>query len=417
MGAGFRECLTKDIADVYILNTCTVTERADRESRWWIGQFHKTNPKAKIVVTGCYAEMDSDNISFLPGIAHIVGNNEKNRIAEILNGSDTPHAARRTQYELPAPLKITDFKNHTKAFVKIQDGCENHCSYCKVPLVRGPLMSRPITDILEETSVLVEKGFKEIVLTGVCLGAWGEDSYTRAVLNDWAGGKAFSLLDVLMALDKVPGDFRIRLSSIEPKYVTEDLIDYISKNKRMCRHFHIPFQSGDDEILKKMKRPYTAGGYLALVEKVRARIEGAAITTDIMVGFPGESDMNFNNTLSFIKDVLPARTHIFTFSPRKGTHAYEMSGALNKDILKKRYYKLETAAFMASYLYRSKFLGEALDILVETKRERSSGRLTGYSDNYIKALFEGPDSLMNRIIPIKIKDLNLTHTIGAYETE
>ncbi|MBI4974618.1 MAG: radical SAM protein, partial [Candidatus Omnitrophica bacterium] len=192
--AGFKECLARDIADIYILNTCTVTNRADKESRYWLGFFHKANPKAKIVVTGCYVERDSNDISFLPGIAHIIKNDEKNRIAEILTNAN-PVA----QYPMPTaqgpynPLTITDFKNHTKAFVKIQDGCENCCSYCKVPLVRGPLRSRPVTDILKEVKILVEKGFKEIVLTGVCLGAWGKDPYTKAILDSWPGGKGLGL--------------------------------------------------------------------------------------------------------------------------------------------------------------------------------------------------------------------------------
>lgn len=412
--AGFKECLARDIADIYILNTCTVTNRADKESRYWLGFFHKTNPKAKIVVTGCYVERDSSNISFLPGISHIIKNDEKNRIAEIFTNAKAQGPRPKAQYPY-TPLTITDFKDHTKAFVKIQDGCENGCSYCKVPLVRGPLRSRPITDILKEVSLLVEKGFKEIVLTGVCLGAWGEDPYTKAIVSSWPGAKDLGLVDVLKGMDKIAGDFRIRLSSIEPRYVTEELIEFISKNTRMCRHLHIPFQSGDDEILKKMNRPYTALGYRAIVEKVRSRIEEIAITTDILIGFPGESDKNFKNTLNFVRDLLPARTHIFTFSRRDGTPAHEMESLIKREILKKRYYELEVASLSSSYLYRKRFLDYSLDILVETKRDRRSGLLTGYSGNYIKVLFEGPDSLMKRIAPVKIEDLTLSYTLGKYD--
>ena len=412
--AGFRECLAQDIADIYILNTCTVTNRADKESRYWLGFFHKANPKAKIVVTGCYVERDSSNISFLPGIAHIVKNEEKNRIADILNGADTHYPLPNRWYPY-IPLTITDFKGHTKAFVKIQDGCENCCSYCKVPLVRGPLTSRPVTDILKEVNVLVEKGFKEIVLTGVCLGAWGKDPYTKAIADSWPGSKGLGLVDVLKAALKMTGDFRIRLSSIEPRYVTEDLIDFISENRRICRHLHIPFQSGDDEILKRMDRPYTALGYRAVVDKVRSRIEGVAITTDILIGFPGESDEKFKNTIGFIRRILPARTHIFTFSQREGTKARGMEGLINKAILKKRYYELEVAALSSSYIYRSRFMDKKLDILVETKRDRHSGLLTGYSDNYIKVLFDGPDSIMKSIVPVTIQDITLSYTLGRYD--
>lgn len=389
-GSGFKECLSKEIADIYILNTCTVTEKADKESRHFLGLFHKMNPKAAIVVTGCYAETGADKISFLPGVAHIIKNSEKSRIADILS---------QTKPLLPErSLAITDFKDHTKAFVKIQDGCENFCSYCKVPLVRSRLVSKPINDIVEEVGGLVLKGFKEIVLTGICLGAWRP-----------------SLTEVLKTLANVRGDFRIRLSSIEPKYVTDELIELVASNKRFCRHFHIPLQSGDDRILEKMNRPYTAAEYKALLKKINERMDDAGITTDVMLGFPGETDTNFSNTVDFIKDILPLRTHIFTFSRREDTAAYDMGPELPAEVLKKRYYKLKETAISASYLFRRKFLGQNLGVLVESKRDKSTGLLSGYSDNYIKVLFDGPDTLMKNIATVKVSDLNLTQTLGAYE--
>ncbi len=406
--SGFTECMTRDIADIYILNTCTVTDRADSESRRWIALFHKTNPDARIVVTGCYVEDNADEINFLPGVAHILKNKEKNRIAEILGSAPV---SRSTS---PLHMTITDFKGHTRAFVKIQDGCDNLCSYCKVPLVRSGLSSRPIKEIAEEVRALTDKGFKEIVLTGICLGAWGRDLPANAIAGQ-IGIKGMSLVDVLKELDKIPADFRIRLSSVEPRYVTGDLIDFISGNARICHHLHIPFQSGDDDVLKKMKRPYTAKEYISLADKIRARVEDVAITTDMLIGFPGESDANFRNTVAFIKDILPSRTHIFTFSRRRGTAAYSMEGDLSQEILKKRFYELKTAALSASYIYRARFLEKVVDILVETKRDRGSGLLTGYSDTYIKALFEGPDELMNNVVPIRIKEISLMNTMGDYE--
>lgn len=408
--SGFRECLAKDIADIYVLNTCTVTNQADRESRYWLSLFHRTNPKAKIVVTGCYVEHDSDKLSFLPGISHILKNSEKNRIGEILSSETTKYSRLSI-----APLKITDFKDRTKAFVKIQDGCENFCSYCKVPLVRGPLKSKALRDILEEVTILVEKGFREIVLTGICLGAWGKDLESYSIANA-LGLKGLTLVDVLEEIVRIKGDFRIRLSSIEPRYLTDELIDFVSREKRICKHFHIPLQSGDDEILKKMDRPYTTKDYRTLLDKVKDKVKGAAITTDILIGFPGEAEANFKNTLQFIKEVQPMRTHIFTFSKRPGTVAHDMEGGVGRDVLKRRYYELEVAALESSYLYRSRFLGESLDILVESKRDRRSGLLTGYSDNYIKVLFEGPDTLMNKIVSVKIEDLNLSYTLAAYDS-
>ena len=424
VAAGFMECLSREVADLYIVNTCTVTEKADRQSRHIIGLFHKTNPDAKIVVTGCYAERDSADISFLPGVNHIIKNIDKSRIADILNDkSDRPVNGKDTILNTPASPAggqyarrnsgITGFSGHTKAFVKIQDGCENRCAYCKVPLVRGASVSRPIKEVVEEVKTLVGNGFKEIVLTGICLGAWGKD-----MSPSWAASYAsLGLVDVLKAINGIGGDFRIRLSSIEPIYVTGELLRFIAENSRMCRHLHIPLQSGDDDVLKRMKRPYTSEGYKAIVDDCRKKIEGIAITTDIMVGFPGESEENFKNTVRFVKDVLPARTHIFTFSKRAGTAAFEMKPEIDIDTMKRRYCELNVAALGSSCLYRSDFLDKKLDILVESKRDRLSGMLAGYSGNYIRTLFEGADSLMKNIVPVKIYDVNLIRTLGVYEDD
>lgn len=404
--AGFKECISKEMADIYIINTCTVTDKTDRESRHWISFFHKTNPKAKIIVTGCYAENNTGDIEFLPGIAHIIKNQDKSKIAQILQ-NDTSKASE--------PLFITDFKNRTRAFVKIQDGCDNYCAYCKVPLVRNVLSSKPVDMIVAEVEGLVVKGFKEIVLSGICLGAWGRDILPQEMARE-VGINPPGLVDVLKALDKIQIDFRIRLSSIEPKYVTDELIDFMaSHNRRMCRHLHIPLQSGDDEILRKMNRPYTTRDYKRIVDKARARIKELAVTTDIMIGFPGEGDKNFRNTLSFVKEIIPSRSHIFTFSPRTGTPACNMVYDISQETLKKRYYELKAVTLGASYIYRKEFEGKRLNILVETKRDKHSGLLTGYSDNYIKVLFKGPDELMGKIVPVRIDDMNLIYTTGVYE--
>ena len=275
-------------------------------------------------------------------------------------------------------------------------------------------MSKPIERIVEEVEGLIKNGFREIVLTGICLGAWGKDLFSNTLALG-LGLEGLSILDCLIALKKIPGYFRIRLSSIEPKYVTDKLIDFICGNEKMCRHLHIPLQSGDDDILNRMNRPYRQSDYKALVNKVRSKVKDMAITTDVLIGFPGESDLNFKNTVNFVKDILPSKTHIFTFSKRPGTAACNLDGEIKNDVLKKRYCKLNTAALGASYLYRSKFLNEKLDILVETKRDRHSRLLTGYSDNYIKVLFEGPDTLMKSIVPVRITDVNLARTLGTYE--
>lgn len=406
--AGFKECLAKDIADIYIINTCTVTHHADRESRYLVGMFHRANPKAKIIVAGCFVEKNAEEISFLPGVAHIVRNSDKGRIDKILNEE------KLISGEAQADLAVTGFKGHTKAFLKIQDGCENRCSYCKVSLVRGALKSKPIDKIVEEVEGLASNGFKEIILTGICLGAWGKDIFPSGMAES-VGMKEAALVDVLRAIDKINGDFRIRLSSIEPKYVTDELIKFIAASKRMCHHLHIPLQSGDDEILKRMNRPYLTAEYLSMVEKLRSAMDDIALSTDVMVGFPGEGDVNFSNTLNFIKKILPARTHIFTYSRRDDTPAATMDGEVSDDVAKRRYQSLRTASLMSSYTYRSRFENRELKVLVETKRDRNSGLLTGYSDNYIRIAFNGTDELMGKIVSVRVTDLTMMYTKGIYE--
>ncbi len=404
MRAGFRERMSSDIADIYIVNTCTVTHHADRESRHLVGSLHKKNPKAKIVVTGCYIERDSKVISSLPGVTHLLKNEDKPHIVNAIVSS----GQRRWRFkDSPPPiLNISDFRNRTKAFIKIQDGCENRCSYCKVSLVRGPTRSRPLKDIVEEAERLFERGFKEIVLVGICLGAWGRD------LKD-----TLNLTRVLSALRNLKGDFRIRLSSIEPKYVTDELIDCIASDKMICRHLHIPLQSGDDEILRSMNRPYTSREFRSLIDKIKRVIPEVAITTDVMVGFPGESEESFKNTLGLVKDILPLRVHIFSYSPREGTAAYRLQGLPDERRAKIWYSILKTASFTTSYIYRRGFLNKELEVLVETKRDKESAMLTGYTDTYMRVLFEGPDSLMKRLVPIKISYLTLDKSIGVYGPE
>lgn len=412
--AGFKECISREMADIYIINTCTVTDKTDKESRHWIAFFHKTNPKAKVVVTGCYAEQNWEDIAFLPGISHIIKNQDKNMIAEVLKEGPQPKDVEVQICNTEPPLFITDFKSHTRAFVKIQDGCDNHCAYCKVPLVRNILSSKPINVIVDEVKGLAIKGFKEIVLAGICLGAWGKDLLPPEVAKE-IGISPPTLVDVLRALDKIQIDFRIRLSSIEPKYVTDELIDFMAGHKRICKHLHIPLQSGDDDILRMMNRGYTAKDYKRLLDKARAKIKDVAITTDMLIGFPGESDENFKNTARFVKEIMPARTHIFTFSKRVGTPACSMPYDINLETLKKRYQELRAVTLAASYVYRKRFVGERLNVLVETKRDKASGMLTGYSDNYIKVHFQGADDLMGKMIPVRIEDLNLMYTLGLYE--
>jgi threonylcarbamoyladenosine tRNA methylthiotransferase MtaB len=412
LAAGFEEASSGEAAAVCVVNTCTVTGKADRQSRYMIGAFARANPRAKIVVTGCYVEKDAGKVASLSGVSHIVRNADKGRIPRILIGSLTPQPFTPND-DVSIDRVITGFKGHSKAFVKVQDGCENACAYCKVPLVRGPLRSRPAGEIADEVKGLIGNGFKEIVLTGICLGAWGRE-YCPAGKAAEFGLSDVSIVDLLKRLDGIGGDFRIRLSSIEPGYVTDELIGLMGSNRRFCRHLHIPMQSGDDRVLARMNRPYTASAYRSLVDRARHAIGGLAVTTDVMVGFPGESEEHFRNTLDFVREISPARTHIFTFSRRPGTAAYAMDGAVGPDEMRRRRGELEGAALNAAYLFARSFVGETLDVLVETAREGDSGLLTGYTDNYIKVLFAGPNGIMGSLSPVKIRASDPAATTGEY---
>ncbi len=386
----FVEAKPIETADLYVVNTCTVTAKADRDSRWRIRHCHKENPLAEIVVTGCLAEMDEDMITPLPGVSYIIKNNSKDKIMQYLL-NESPSETTENDTAEYTPLNISYFKGHTKAFIKIQDGCDNLCSYCKVRLARGKSRSRRAQDIARETEELLKNGFKELVLTGICLGSWGKDL-----------GCGMEIADLLDILERVDKDFRIRLSSIEPNMVSDRLLARIARSKKICHHLHIPLQSGSDRILRSMKRPYTRKEFRKLVMRIKKTVPGIAITTDVMVGFPGETEKDFKETCGLIKEIVPARIHIFSYSRREHTAASKYEGALDKPTIKRRKTLLEKTAQEVRYRYKRQFLRRELRGLVETRRDPATGFLTGYTDRYIRFLLDGPDSLMGRFVSLKM---------------
>lgn len=396
----FAEVGPYEKADTYIINTCTVTAKADRDSRWLIRRCYRENPDGRIVVTGCLTEKDEDMIRDLPGVSFIIKNNEKYKIARILTNSQKPTINNPLTY---TPLNISDFQNHTKAFIKIQDGCDNRCSYCKIPLVRGRSRSRRIDDILQEIDRLLNNGFKELVLTGICLGDWGRDLKENLRLSD-----------LIKRIDEIDKDFRLRLSSIEPNMVTDELIEAIARSKKVCHHLHIPLQSGSDKILKLMNRPYNVIDFIELIKKIKKTIPGISITSDVMIGFPKEEKRDFNQTLKLIRYIIPSRLHIFTYSQRRGTAAERLKRNLSFEELKERRKILEDTAAGASYKYRRDLLDKRVRGLVETKRDPMTSLLTGYTDTYIKFLLDGPDSLMGGLHTLKISNVDKKSTFCIY---
>jgi threonylcarbamoyladenosine tRNA methylthiotransferase MtaB len=386
---GFEETSNERDAFYAIINSCTVTGKADKETRNLINGIHNKNPKCKIAVVGCYAESDKDRRTLLkiPGITFILKNSEKLNIAKIFNPSLAISGTERKG--------INSFKNHERIFIKIQDGCNHQCSYCKVRLVRGRSKSRREEDVLEEIKNVVTKGYQEIVLTGICLGAWGRDLDNKQSLS--------GLLDKIVNLN---GNFRIRLSSIEPIYITHELLDTMNKHKKICKHLHIPLQSGDKSVLKLMKRPYNVKQFLAIIRTSRRKIKNLAITTDVIVGFPGEKNKNFINTLKTIELIKPSRIHVFSYSKREGTEAYHYEDIIDKDTKKKRVFLVKSLGDKISKEFAKKFIGKTVDVIIENTRDRKTNLLTGYSGEYVRVMIDGPDNLKNSTQKVKISHID-----------
>jgi len=395
--AGFHERDNGRRSDIYVINTCTVTQRADSESLNLIRKARNENPKAKIVVTGCLAELDKGKIKEQGGVNLIVRNKDKNRIAQLLNGSNELNGNNEINEK-----GISRFSGHTRAFLKIQDGCNNFCSYCKVPLVRGASRSKPLKDIIQEAGRLSANGFKEIVLSGICLGAYGRD------LN-----RKVTLVNVIEALEKIEGLLRIRLSSIEAFDLSDELIYKIAEAKKVCPHLHIPLQSGDSQILKEMNRRYTEADYIDLIHKLRSKIPQIAITTDALVGFPAETEENFQNTLNLVKKVLPLKTHIFPYSQREGTAAANFNYRINPKIISQRISLLKEVAENCSLEYKKQFLNKDMQVLIEGRLRDEPELWEGYSDNYIKVIIRSKRNLKNQLISAKFKQITKDY-IQAY---
>lgn len=376
--AGCEERTPAERPDCVIINTCTVTAAADAKARRLIRRIARRLPKAKIVVTGCMVDRDERQFAGLPGVWKLVDNKHKPDIAQII-GIEAP--------DTQGHAGISDFAGHTRAFVKVQDGCDAWCAYCIVPAVRGAPTSRPMDDILAEVNRLAGR-FREIVLTGIHVGLY----------RDASGSDLAALVRRVLDASSVE---RVRLSSIEPNEVTPDLLAVAAGSPRFCPHFHLPLQSGSDRVLGLMNRRYTAAEFLRSVDRIRDRLDRPSITTDVIVGFPGESDDDFAETIDVCRKAGFSRMHIFPYSDRPGTAAAEMPGKCPSHIIYAREKLLEALASELALEYKMQFVNSAVDVLVETSRDRS-GKLCGYTDRYLRTLFDGPDGLANEIVPARI---------------
>jgi threonylcarbamoyladenosine tRNA methylthiotransferase MtaB len=380
-------------ADICIINTCTVTQKASMQSRQAIRQAIRSNPEARIVVTGCYAQTEPEAIQRIAGVHDIIKHADKPRIPEIVSLTD--NSTPNTQGTPVPPSSViphpSSFPSRTRPFLKIQDGCNAFCSYCIVPYARGRSRSLPVETVLQSILSLKTDGIHEIVLTGIHLGHYGLD------LSPPTG-----LPDLLESIERQGIMERIRISSIEPAEVSNELIDRIAGSHMFCRHFHIPLQSGDNEVLHRMNRPYTREMFHHLVCRIHDRMPDAAIGADILVGFPGESDTAFDQTVSLIEALPITYLHVFPFSPRKGTPAYGFADQIPHDIVKTRCGILSTLGRAKKKSFYREHIGKDVEILIEGTRDKTTGHLKGLTSNYLPVMVEGSDYLKNTLTTVRI---------------
>lgn len=362
-------------ADVYIINTCSVTAKTDYQCRQVIRSATRRGQGAKVVVTGCYAATRPEELKKIPGVSLVVGNKEKAAIPDRLKEFGTLQPSNHAE-SLSSAVSVARVHNRTRGFLKIQDGCDNRCSYCIVPIARGSSRSADPQEVYRDFTRLVDSGCPEIVLSGIHIGTYGSD------LSEQIG-----LSDLIRILISMRGTSRIRLSSIEPNEINQDILNFLDKG--LCRHLHIPLQSGDDSILKSMKRHYTSGFYLDLLADIATRVPGIALGADVMVGFPGEGEQEFQNTFNLVKELPLTHLHVFSYSPRPGTPAANMKDQVPESAKKARSEKLRALGKKKNWEFRKKFVGTDLKVVVEDKKNTNTGLLTGFSDNYIRVEISG----------------------------
>ncbi|NTW77521.1 MAG: tRNA (N(6)-L-threonylcarbamoyladenosine(37)-C(2))-methylthiotransferase MtaB [Syntrophaceae bacterium] len=383
------------IADVYIINTCTVTAFSDFQSRQLIRRAHRMNPQAKIIVTGCYAQIAPRDVAMLDGVSMVIGNSLKHQIIELMqNNADASPCVlsgdlfRQKEF---CNMPLASFGDRTRAFLKIQDGCNSFCSYCIVPFARGHSRSMASEDVLSAVNKLEREGYKEIVLTGIHMGLYGHDLQP-----------ATDISRILQKMCELNLDTRIRLSSIEPNEITADLLNIIKDGELICPHLHIPLQSGDDKILQLMKRDYDTIFFRDLIEKVHSTISDIAIGVDVMVGFPSESDEQFENTFNLLECLPIAYLHVFPYSARPGTAAQKFQPQVPDKIKKERAAVLRKLSAQKREKFALRFSGKPLRVLVESTKDKKTGLLKGFSQNYLPFLLDEKfSSSINKIATVR----------------
>ncbi len=400
---GFTPCEKTEQADIFILNSCTVTSTGDQKVRQTLRREQGKNPNAVIILTGCMAQAFPEKSSELTGVDIILGTANRAKIIDhIMNFISTKQriidVSEHKKGEKFEKMELDNFSDRTRAYVKIQDGCDRFCSYCIIPFARGRVRSKPIEDMQREFTALANKGFKEIVLTGINLSCYGQDL-------------GLTLLDALKTANETDGIERIRLGSLEPELLSEDLIIKIAKLTKLCPQFHLSLQSGCDETLKKMNRHYTSAEYKEIVDNLRKHFDNPAITTDIMVGFPQETDEEFKTSLEFAKEISFAQAHVFAYSKREGTKAFSMTGQIpnkDKDLRSKEMIKQTDLSREA---YHQTLVGKTFKVLFEQEKEKNV--YIGHTTSYVPVLVSSPSDLKGKIETVHIASADKNYCYGG----
>lgn len=401
---GYEVVANNEKADVYVINTCTVTATGDKKSRQFIRRSKRLNPDALIAVVGCYSQISPEEVEAIEGVNLVLGTNNRNQIVKYINGIKDHGQMNRVEDIMAVKefeeMEIEAVKDKTRAFLKIQEGCNQYCTYCIIPYARGKVRSRALNNIVKEVSRLAKNGFKEVVLTGIHLGSYGLDL------------EAESLIDAIEATASVEGIERVRVGSLEPRSITDDFLKRVSDIKEFCPHFHLSLQSGSDTVLKRMKRRYTTDAYYESVVKIRQVFPDASLTTDIIVGFPLETEEEFEETYNFVQQVNFHQIHVFKYSIREGTPAALMA-QVDGSVKEKRSQRLIARAEEMEKQFLESFVGKTVDVLFETYE---NFKATGHTKHYINVSTSAGKDMGGHIQGIKIESVDGKKLIGKIET-
>jgi threonylcarbamoyladenosine tRNA methylthiotransferase MtaB len=407
---GYERVDFESISDVYVINTCTVTNTGDKKSRQVIRRAVRKNPDAVICVTGCYAQTSPAEIMAIPGVDVVVGTQDRIKMLEYIEQyknerqpiNGVGNIMKNRVYE---ELDVPSFTDRTRASLKIQEGCNNFCTFCIIPWARGLMRSRDPKEVIRQAQQLVDAGYKEIVLTGIHTGGYGEDM------------KDYNLAMLLRELEaEVKGLERLRISSIEASQISDEVIEVIKNSNIVVRHLHIPIQSGSNTVLKRMRRKYTMEFFAERLERLKEVLPGLAVTSDVIVGFPGETEEEFMETYNFIKEHKFSELHVFPYSKRTGTPAARMEDQVDEEVKNERVHRLITLSDQLAKEYASQFEGEVLEVIPEEeyKEEPNSGLYMGYTDNYLKVILPATEDMIGKIVKVKITKAGYPYNEGQF---